>query len=96
MLGDRIHEVYPKNATQAEALTGLLVTQILQTFDGIDAARDSGLLKSTHPAAVQARPFIKQVSDKIKPIAAAAVRLVREPAGRRPGTSRTSRARWRS
>ena len=66
----------------AEALTGLLVTQILQTFDGIDAARDSGLLKSTHPAATQARPFIKQVSDKIKPVAAAAVRLVKEPAGR--------------
>ena len=82
MLGDRIREIYPKNPTQAEAWTGLLVTQILQTFDGIDAARDSGLLKSTHPAAAQARPFIKQVSDKIKPVAAAAVKLVRDPQGR--------------
>ena len=63
-------------------MTGLLVTPILQTFDGIDAARDSGLLKSPHPAATQARPFIKQVSDKIKPVAAAAVRLVKEPGGR--------------
>jgi hypothetical protein len=81
-LGERVKEVYPKNPTQAEAWTGLIVTQILQTFDGIDAARDSGLLKSPHPAANAARPFIKQVSDKTRPVAAAAVRLVRDPAGR--------------
>jgi hypothetical protein len=81
-LGDRIREVYPKNPTQAESWTGVLLAQILQTFDGVDAARDSGLLKSPHPAANQARPFIKQVSDKTRPIAAAAVRLVREPQGR--------------
>jgi hypothetical protein len=81
-LGDRIREVYPKNATQAEAWTGLIVTQILQTFEGIDAARDSGLLKATHPGAAQARPFIKSVTDKTKPVAAAAVRLIKEPAGR--------------
>jgi hypothetical protein len=82
ILGDRIREIYPKNPTQAEAWAGLLVTQILQTFDGIDAARDSGLLKSTHSAATSARPFIKSVSDKIKPVAGAAVRLLKEPAGR--------------
>ena len=81
-LGGRIREIYPKNPTQAFAWTGVLVTQIYQTFDGIDAARDSGLLKSTHPAAASARPFIKSVSDKIKPVAAAAIRLIREPGGR--------------
>ena len=58
------------------------MTQIIQTFDGIDTARDSGLLKSTHPAATAARPFIKSVSDKIKPVAAAAIRLIREPGGK--------------
>ena len=47
----------------------------------IDAARDSGLLKSTHPNATQSRPFIKQVADKAKPIAAAAVRLVKGAPG---------------
>jgi len=82
MLGDKIREVYPKNVTQAESWTGLLVAQIIQTFDGIDAARDSGLLKSTHPAATAARPFIKSVSDKIKPVTAAAIRLIREPGGK--------------
>jgi hypothetical protein len=81
-LGERIKEIYPKNPTQAEAWTGLIVTQILQAFDGVDAARDSGLLKSPHPAANTARPFIKQVSDKTRPVAASAVRLVKEPAGR--------------
>jgi hypothetical protein len=81
-LGERVKEVYPKNVTQAEQWTALLVTQILQTFDGIDTARDSGLLKSPHPAANAARPFMKQVSDKARPLAASAVRLVREPAGR--------------
>jgi hypothetical protein len=81
-LGERIKEVYPKNPTQAEAWAGLIVTQILQTFDGIDAARDSGLLKSPHPAANTARAFIKQVSDKTRPVAASAVRLLKEPAGR--------------
>jgi HEAT repeat protein len=82
MLGDRVRDNFPKNATQAEFWTGLIVAQVLQTFDGVDAARDSGLLKSAHPAATAARPFIKSVSDKTKPVAAAAVKLVREPAGR--------------
>jgi hypothetical protein len=81
-LGERVKEIYPKNPDQAKALTGLIVTQILQTFDGIDAARDSGLLKSPHPAANSARPFIKQVSDKTRPVAASAARLLNEPAGR--------------
>jgi hypothetical protein len=81
-LGERIKEVYPKNPTQAEAWTGLIVTQILQTFDGVDTARDSGLLKAPHPAANAARPFITQVRDKTRPVAASAVRLVKEPAGR--------------
>jgi hypothetical protein len=81
-LGDKIKEVYPSNVTQAEAWTGLIVTQILQAFDGIEAARDSGLLKSPHPAANLARTFIRQVSDKTKPLAASAVRLVKEPVGR--------------
>jgi hypothetical protein len=81
-LGERVKEVYPKNPTQAEAWTGLIVTQLLQAFDGVEAARDSGLLKSPHPAANSARPFMKQVSDKTRPVAASAVRLVKEPAGR--------------
>jgi hypothetical protein len=80
-LAERILEVYSKNPTQAEAWTGVLVSQILQTFAGVEAARDSGLLNATHPAAVQARPFIKQVSDKTKPITGAAVRLVKGAPG---------------
>jgi hypothetical protein len=81
-LADKIRDVFPKNPTQAESLTGLLVAPIIQTFDGVDAARDSGLLKSTHPAATAARPFVKSVSDKIKPVTAAAIRLIREPGGK--------------
>jgi hypothetical protein len=80
-LGERVHDEYPKNATQAEAFTGLLIAQIMQTFDGVDTARDSGLLKSPHPNATQSRAFIKQVADKTKPIAAAAVKLVKGAPG---------------
>src|SRR5207248_545643 len=83
-LGERVHEQFPQNANQAEFLTGLLVAQIIQTFDGIDVARDSGLLKSAHPNANPARPFVKQVADNTKPIAAAAVKLVKGPAGQAP------------
>jgi hypothetical protein len=85
-LGERIHEVYPKNPSQAEAWTGVLVGQILQTFSGVDGARESGLLNANHPNAAPSKTFIKQVSDKIKPIAAASVRLVKGAPGQAAGS----------
>lgn len=83
-LGGRIREIYPKNATQAEALSALLMSQVFQAFAGVPKARDSGLLNATHPNANKAKPFMKQVSDKTKPVTAAALKLVREPSGRSP------------
>jgi hypothetical protein len=81
LLGEQVHEVYPKNPTQAESWTALLITQVLQSLNGVDGARESGLLNANHPSAGAAKAFIKQVSDKTKPIAAAAVRLVKGAPG---------------
>ena len=72
ILGERIHDVHPSNVNQAELYTGMLITQIYQAFEGIAEARESGLLKTPHPAARQASTMLKQVSDKIKPVSAAA------------------------
>jgi hypothetical protein len=80
-LGERIHGVYPENLNQAESWAGLLMSQVHQAFEGVANARDSGLLKATHPNANASRAFIKQVYDKTKPVAAASVKLVREPKG---------------
>jgi hypothetical protein len=66
---------------QAETWTALLLSQIYQAFEGVANARDSGLLKATHPNANSSRAFIKQVYDKTKPVTAASVKLVRGTSG---------------
>ena len=83
-LGEKVHDVYPSNASQAESWAALLMSQIYQAFEGVANARDSGLLKATHPNARQVQPFIKQVFDRTKPVAAASVKLVRGPGGQSP------------
>jgi hypothetical protein len=80
-LGERVRKAYPENVNQAESLTALLMSQIYQAFEGVENARDSGLLKATHPNAIPARSYIKQVYDRTKPVAAASVKLVRGPGG---------------
>ena len=83
-VGDQIVASYsadkgtPLNATKAEYLTALLVGPVYQAFEGQAGARESGLL---HGHATAARSEIQKVADQIKPVAKAALELIRAPKG---------------
>jgi hypothetical protein len=83
-LGESINEVFSKNPSRAEYLTGLLINQLYQALEGAPNARNSGLLKGDHPNIAPNRNYIKQVSDLIKPIANASITLTRSPKGQVP------------
>jgi len=68
----------PLNATKAEYLTTLLVGPIYQAFEGQAGVRESGLL---HGNATAARDEIQKFADQLKPVAKAALELVRAPTG---------------
>lgn len=83
-LGDHILACYsadkgkPLNATRAEFLTSLLVGPVYQAFDGQPGARDSGLL---HGSVTSGRSEVQKILEQIKPVAKAALELVRAPNG---------------
>ncbi len=83
-VGDQIVASYsadkgtPLNATKAEYLTALLVGPVYQAFEGQAGVRESGLL---HGHATAARSEIQKVADQIKPVAKAALELIRAPKG---------------
>ncbi len=85
-VGDQILATYtadkgkPLNETKAEYLTGLFVGPIYQAFEGQTGQRESGLL---HGNAVAARSDILKIADQIKPVAKAALELIRAPTGQR-------------
>lgn len=85
-VGDQILASYsadkgtPLNATKAEYLTGLLVGPVYQAFEGQAGVRESGLL---HGNVTAARSDIQKNADQIKPVAKAALELVRAPTGQR-------------
>ncbi len=81
-IGERVNANFKTNPTEAEYLTGLLVTPLFQAFNGIEGVRESGLLHS--PAASANQNFIRQVSDLESSIAKTAVELIRVPTGMRP------------
>jgi hypothetical protein len=82
LVGERVNSSFKTNPTEAEYLTGLLVTPLFQAFNGIEGVRESGLLHA--PAASASQGFIKQVADLESSIAKAAVELIRVPTGMRP------------
>jgi hypothetical protein len=83
-VGDQIVASYsadkgkPLNATKAEYLTGLLVGPVYQAFEGQPGVRESGLL---HANAAATHSDIQKIADQIKPVAKAALELVRAPTG---------------
>ena len=83
-VGDQIVASYsadkgtPLNASKAEYLTALLVGPVYQAFEGQAGVRESGLL---HGNATPARSDIQKVADQIKPVAKAALELIRAPKG---------------
>ncbi len=82
-LGDQIAANYSDKGTalnpiKAEYLASLLLGPIYQTFEGAQGVRESGLL---HTNAGAARADAQKVLDAIKPVARAAVDLLRSPTG---------------
>jgi hypothetical protein len=80
-LGDKISASFAENSVLAERWTGLLVSQIYQAFNGMDGARESGLLHSTHPDLGPNASRIKQIADLESAVAKAAVEMIRAPGG---------------
>jgi hypothetical protein len=83
-LGDQIAANYSDkgtalNAIKAEYLASLLLGPLYQTFEGAQGVRESGLLHNTNAGA--ARAEAQKVLDAIKPVARAAVDLLRSPTG---------------
>jgi hypothetical protein len=83
-IGDQIAANYsekgaPLNAVKAEYLASILVGPVYQAFDGQQGVRESGLLHT--PAAAADRANIQKLLDATRPMARAAVELVRAPTG---------------
>jgi len=82
-LGDQIAASYSDkaalNQVKAEYLVAMLVGPLYQAFEGQPGVRESGLLHT--PAAVNSRAEVQKMLDAIKPMAKAAIDLVRAPTG---------------
>jgi len=82
-LGDQIAASYSDkaalNQVKAEYLVAMLVGPLYQAFEGQPGVRESGLLHP--PAAVNSRAEVQKMLDAIKPMAKAAIDLVRAPTG---------------
>ncbi|MCA1686853.1 MAG: hypothetical protein LC745_12970, partial [Planctomycetia bacterium] len=71
-LGEQINASFKdKDRALSEYLTSFLVTPIYQAFNGLDGARESGLLKV--PGGYPTLPYARQVSDLSAAVAKAAV-----------------------
>jgi hypothetical protein len=85
-LGDQMLAAYsadtgaPLNDTKAQLMTSLLVGPVIQAFEGQQAARESGLLNVNGG---NARGEVQKVLDQVRPVAAAALELLRAPGGQR-------------
>lgn len=82
-LGEQITANYSDkaalNQVKAEYLASMLVGPLYQAFDGQPGVRESGLLHT--PAAASSRAEIQKMLDALKPMAKAAIELVRAPTG---------------
>ncbi|MFO0910331.1 MAG: hypothetical protein U0794_18635 [Isosphaeraceae bacterium] len=85
-IGDTALESFTENPSRSEYLSGILVGPIYQAFNGVDGARESGLLKS--PSLGGAQGFVKQVADATTAVARASVELVRAPGGQTKARSK--------
>ena len=86
-LGEQIEESIAENKTLAEYLTGLLIGPIHQAFNGLDGARESGLLKV--PGGSPSMPYTRQIADLTSAVTRASVDLVRAPTGQVPKNQKT-------
>jgi hypothetical protein len=82
-LGDKIGKEYDlhsknfvKQSDRARFLAALLMYQVYPALSGDDDLRGSGLLKSGHPAAVAARPFMTGLDGQLREVSQAALELL--------------------
>jgi hypothetical protein len=87
-LGNRIVQEYDDSPThfdkhkdEAARLTSLLLFQVCTALIGMEKVSESGLLRSTHRNAADAKPFLSKVDDKVKAVAREACELVRAAGG---------------
>ena len=64
----------------AAGLTALLMFQVIPAVGGEDGLADSGLLRSNHPDAIAAKPFLTKLDEKIRAVTREAYDLLREAA----------------
>ena len=83
-LGNRIVQEHDEDPTDfdkhkdtASQLTGLLMFQVCSTFIGEEGIRDSGLLRSTHRNAADAKPFLTKTDEKVQSVARSAYDLLK-------------------
>ena len=83
-LGSRIVQEYdedPANFDKSKDLsahlTGLLLFQVYPSLIGEEGVNDSGLLRSPHPTAAAAKPFLAKVDEKVKAVSRQAYELLR-------------------
>lgn len=82
-LGERVGRVHPMNPVQAERWAGLLAGPVFQSFNGVEGARESGLMHvpGGHPNYGPSQSVLKQQSDLSTAVVRAAVELVRGTPG---------------
>jgi hypothetical protein len=78
-IGEQVKASFEKNPTRSGYLGGLLVTQIYQAFNGMEGARESGLMHL--PGTGGAEPYISKINDQCSSVAKAAIDLLRQPRG---------------
>lgn len=83
-LGDKVDDVFEANSYQSRYYTSFLLHQIYPALIGDPKIRDSGILKvpgnlSGH---AQAKPFLQQVDNQVKPVVTSAVEMLNAPRGK--------------
>ena len=74
---DEHPDTFDRDKDRATSLTSLLLFQVIPAIGGEDDISDSGLLRSTHPAAAAAKSFLTKLDEKIRDLSREAYELLR-------------------
>ena len=74
---DEHPDTFDRDSDQARNLAALLMFQVVPSLSGEENPNDSGLLRSTHPSAAEAKPFLTKLEEKVKAVSREAYELLR-------------------
>ncbi len=74
---DENADTFDRDSDQARSLAALLIFQVVPSLSGEETPTDSGLLRSTHPNAADAKPFLTKLDEKVKAVSREAFELLR-------------------